>query len=141
MRDTRSTPTFARRSFLGLAGGALGAGVLPACGDNTGRGDTSSTSGGSLRLSQWYHQYGEEGSQQAVEGYATAYPGATVTVQWNPGDYDQKVASALLTDGGPDVFEYGNGPTIDMIQAGQVAEMSGILGPRSRTSRPAWSSG
>jgi multiple sugar transport system substrate-binding protein len=128
VRDTRSTPTFARRSFLGLAGGALGAGVLAACGDNTGRGDTSSTSGGSLRLSQWYHQYGEEGSQQAVEGYATAYPGATVTVQWNPGDYDQKVASALLTDGGPDVFEYGNGPTVDMIQAGQVAEMSGILG-------------
>jgi multiple sugar transport system substrate-binding protein len=81
-----------------------------------------------LRLSQWYHQYGEEGTQQAVEGYAKAYPGAMVTVQWNPGDYDQKVASALLTDGGPDIFEYGNGPSIDMIQGGQVVDMSGILG-------------
>jgi multiple sugar transport system substrate-binding protein len=126
--DTPSTHTLGRRSFLALAGGALGAGALAACGDNTGRSDSSSTSGGSLRLSQWYHQYGEEGTQQAVEGYAKAYPGAMVTVQWNPGDYDQKVASALLTDGGPDIFEYGNGPSIDMIQGGQVVDMSGILG-------------
>ena len=128
MADTHSTTAFGRRSFLGLAGGALGAGVLAACGDNTGRSDGSSTSGGSLRLSQWYHQYGEDGTQQAVEGYAKAYPGASVTVQWNPGDYDQKVASALLTDGGPDIFEFGNGPSIDMIQGGQVVDMSGILG-------------
>ena len=98
MADTHSTTAFGRRSLLGLAGGALGAGVLAACGDNTGRSDGSSTSGGSLRLSQWYHQYGEDGTQQAVEGYARAYPGAMVAVQWNPGDYDQKVASALLRD-------------------------------------------
>jgi multiple sugar transport system substrate-binding protein len=126
--DGSSATPFGRRSFLGLAGGTLGAGVLAACGDNTGRGDTSSTTGGSLRLSQWYHQYGEDGTQQAVEGYAKAYPGASVTVQWNPGDYDQKVASALLADGGPDIFESGNGPSIDMIQGGQVVDMSGILG-------------
>jgi multiple sugar transport system substrate-binding protein len=126
--DAPSTTRFGRRSFFGLAGGALGAGVLAACGDNTGRGDASSTSGGSLRLSQWYHQYGEEGTQQAVEGYAKVYPGAMVAVQWIPGDYDQKVASALLTDGGPDIFEFGNGPSIDMIQGGQVVDMSGILG-------------
>jgi multiple sugar transport system substrate-binding protein len=126
--DTPSTTTVGRRAFLGLAGGAIGAGALAACGDNTGRFDSSSTTGGSLRLSQWYHQYGEQGTQQAVEGYAKAYPGATVMVQWNPGDYDQKVASALLTDGGPDVFEYRNGPSIDMIQGGQVVDMSGILG-------------
>jgi multiple sugar transport system substrate-binding protein len=125
--DARSA-ALGRRSFLGLAGGVVGAGALAACGDNTGRGDTSSTSGGSLRLSQWYHQYGEDGTQQAVEGYAKAYPGAMVIVQWNPGDYDQKVASALLTDGGPDIFEYGNGPSIDMIQGGQVVDLSGILG-------------
>ncbi len=127
MADAPSTTRCGRRSFLGLAGGALGAGVLAACGD-TDRGETSSTSGGSLRLSQWYHQYGEEGTQQAVEGYAKAYPGAMVSVQWNPGDYDQKVASALLSDGGPDIFEFGNGPSIDMIQGGQVVDMSGILG-------------
>jgi multiple sugar transport system substrate-binding protein len=126
--DTRSAPALGRRSFLGLAGGTLSAGLFAACGDTTARGDAASASGGSLRLSQWYHQYGEEGAQQAVERYANAYPGATVSVQWNPGDYEQRIASALPTDGGPDIFEYGNGPTIDMIQAGQVVDMSGILG-------------
>jgi multiple sugar transport system substrate-binding protein len=134
--DSPSTFRLGRRSFLGLAGGVLGAGALAACGDNTGRGDTSATSGGSLRLSQWYHQYGEDGTQQAVEGYAKAYPGAQVTVQWNPGNYDQKVASALLTDGGPDIFESGNGPSIDMIQGGQVVELSGILGSNASDFTP-----
>jgi multiple sugar transport system substrate-binding protein len=135
--ETSSTPPpggpsprgLGRRQFLGLAGAVVGAGALAACGDNTGRPTTASTgTSGTVALSQWYHQYGEAGVQQAVEGYAKAYPGATVTVQWNPGDYDKKVASALLTDGGPDVFENGNGPSIDMIQAGQVVDMTGILG-------------
>ena len=121
-----------RRTFLSLAAGVAGVagvGVLAACGDNTGRQpSTGAGTTASSSLSQWYHQYGESGVQQAVEGYAKAYPGAGVTVQWNPGDYDKKVASALLTDGGPDVFEYGNGPTIDMIQAGQVVDLTGILG-------------
>nr|WP_240188565.1 extracellular solute-binding protein [Nakamurella flavida] len=79
-------------------------------------------------MSQWYHQYGEAGTQQAVERYAAAYPDATVSVQWSPGDYDKKVAAALLTDSGPDVFEAGNGPSIDQIQSGQVVELTGILG-------------
>lgn len=49
-------------------------------------------------------------------------------MQWSPGDYDKKAASALLTDGGPDVFEYGNGPSIDMIKGGQVVDLSELLG-------------
>ena len=128
MTDTPSSRAVGRRSFLALAGGALGSGALAACGDGLGAGDALSTAGGSLRLSQWYHQFGDEGTQKAVEGYAQAYPGARVTVQWNPGDYDQKVAGALGAGGGPDIFESGNGPTIDMIQGGQVVDMSGILG-------------
>jgi len=81
-----------------------------------------------VTLAQWYHQYGEKGTQQAVEKYAAAYPNATVKVQWIPGDYDSKVASSLLTSGGPDVFEAGNGPSIDAIQGGQVVALDGILG-------------
>ncbi len=125
-----SSPRLDRRGFLGIAGGVAGAGLLAACGDNTGRQSSSGATGagGKPSLSQWYHAYGEAGTQQAVEGYAKAYPDATVTVQWNPGGYDQKIASALLTDGGPDVFENGGGPTIDMIQGNQVADLSGILG-------------
>ncbi|MEP6798091.1 MAG: extracellular solute-binding protein, partial [Lapillicoccus sp.] len=123
--------SFNRRGFLGLTGAALGAGALAACGGNTGRGSTSggaSSSGGKPAISQWYHAYGEAGTQQAVEKYAKAYPDASVTVQWYPSGYDQKVASSLLTASGPDVFENGNGPSIDMIQGGQVVDLTGILG-------------
>jgi len=88
----------------------------------------SSAEQGTVTLSQWYHQYGESGTQQAVQRYAAAYKPATVKVQWNPGDYEKKAASALLTDSGPDVFEWGNGPSIDQIQAGQVLPLGDILG-------------
>lgn len=127
-----SSAPLGRRGFLGLAGAALGAGALAACGSNTGREGTgsggSTGSGGKPALSQWYHAYGEAGTQQAVEGYAKAYPDAAVSVKWYPSGYDNTVASALLTASGPDVFENGNGPSIDMIQGGQVADLTGILG-------------
>ncbi len=87
----------------------------------------SAAAAGKPTLSQWYHQYGEAGTQQAVERYAASYPAAKVNVQWVPGDYDTKVASSLLTNSGPDVFEAGNGPNIDQIQGGQVVSLDGIL--------------
>ncbi|WP_284283810.1 ABC transporter substrate-binding protein [Arsenicicoccus piscis] len=90
-------------------------------------GDVRGAAGGKPALSQWYHQYGEAGTQQAVEKFAAAYPDAKVTVSWKPGDYDQSTAASLLTDAGPDVFEYGNGPTIDMIKAGQVADLTEVV--------------
>jgi multiple sugar transport system substrate-binding protein len=116
-----------RRRLLAMGGG-LAAMAVAGCGSNTGR-DTGSggSSGSKPALSQWYHQYGEAGTQQAVQRYAKAYPDATVTVQWSPGDYDKKTAATLLTDNGPDVFEYGNGPSIDMIKGGQVVDLSDLL--------------
>lgn len=140
-----------RRHLLTLGSGALALGALSACGGNTGRGSTttssssagtsasgsSSSSGPKPALAQWYHQYGEEGTQQAVEGYAKAYPDANVTVTWKPGDYDQTTAASLLTSSGPDVFEYGNGPTIDMIKGGQVADLTGLLGDAASDFNPA----
>ena len=109
--------TISRRALL--AAGA-GAGLLAAgCGANTGRG------GSGTGLSQWYHQYGEPGTQQAVQRYAAAYKKARVTVQWRPGNYDQQTAAALLTSSGPDVFE--GSPTLDQIQGGQVADLSDLL--------------
>ncbi|TDD17827.1 sugar ABC transporter substrate-binding protein [Kribbella turkmenica] len=109
-------------------GSGLAAVAVVGCGSNTGR-DTGQggSSGDKPALSQWYHQYGEAGTQQAVERYAKEYPDATVTVQWSPGDYDKKASTALLTDNGPDVFEYGNGPTIDMIKGGQVVDLTDLL--------------
>ncbi|GLX48593.1 sugar ABC transporter substrate-binding protein [Streptomyces hygroscopicus subsp. hygroscopicus] len=114
--------TISRRTLLG-AGAGLGAGMLSACGSNTGRGSGGS---GGVRLAQWYHQYGEPGTEQAVERYAAAYGKAHVTVQWRPGNYDQQTAAALLTDSGPDVFEV-NGPSLDQIQGGQVEDLTALL--------------
>ena len=117
-----------RRGFLGAAGAAALAGalgpLLAACGSNTGRG----AAGGGLR--QWYHAYGEPGVQQAVQRYAAAYgdsghPG--VTVQWNPGDYDSKLSTALLSGGGPDVFE--STLQISMVRAGQVVPLDDVIAP------------
>jgi multiple sugar transport system substrate-binding protein len=111
-----------RREFLAL-GGSLGAALaLAACGSDSGR------SGGSAGLNQWYHQYGEAGTQQAVQRYAKQYEKAKVTVTWVTGDYDRKAAAALLKSGGPDVFEAGNGPTIDQIKAKQVVPLGDVLG-------------
>ncbi|HET8599705.1 MAG TPA: sugar ABC transporter substrate-binding protein [Segeticoccus sp.] len=126
-----------RRTFLALGGGLAAASALAACGSNTGRGPSaggstaaaSSSGGGStVALSQWYHQYGEKGTEQAVKRYASDYQQADVSVQWIPGDYDKKSASALLTNKGPDVFEYGNGPSIDMITGKQVVPLGDLLG-------------
>lgn len=135
MSDNAFGARIDRRQFLTLGGGLAATGALAACGSNTGRTEASSTtsgatSGGGAKpaLSQWYHQYGEAGTQQAVQKYAAAYPDATVTVEWKPGDYDQSTAASLLTDAGPDVFEYGNGPTIDMIKGGQVVDLTDALG-------------
>ncbi|MGW5460826.1 ABC transporter substrate-binding protein [Streptomyces sp. NPDC003996] len=113
--------TMSRRGVLVAGAGLAGGGLLSACGGNTGRG-----SGSSAELSQWYHQYGEAGTEQAVERYAGAYRKARVRVQWRPGNYDQQTAAALLTDSGPDVFEV-NGPTLDQIQGGQVVDLTELV--------------
>ncbi|GGU57838.1 sugar ABC transporter substrate-binding protein [Streptomyces albospinus] len=114
-----------RRRLLAAGGGVALAGALAAaCGSNTGRGG----GGSGPALSQWYHQYGEPGTQQAVKRYAAAYKKADVTVQWRPGDYDRQTAAALLTDSGPDVFEV-NGPLLDQIQGGQVADLTDVVAP------------
>ncbi|MEV0371884.1 sugar ABC transporter substrate-binding protein [Streptomyces sp. NPDC050636] len=108
-----------RRRLLSASGGIALTGALAACGSNTGRGG----SGSGPAISQWYHQYGEPGAEQAVKRYAAAYKKANVTVQWRPGDYDRQSAAALLTDSGPDVFEV-NGPLLNQIQGGQVVDLT-----------------
>jgi multiple sugar transport system substrate-binding protein len=120
MSDIRNHPS--RREVLALGGGLGAALLLAACGGDSGRG------GGSTGLSQWYHQYGEAGTEQAVKRYAAKYTKAKVSVTWVTGDYDRKAAAALLKSGGPDVFEAGNGPSIDQIRAKQAVGLGDILG-------------
>jgi multiple sugar transport system substrate-binding protein len=111
-----------RRTLLNATGAAALAGLLAACGSNTGRG-----SGGGQGLQQWYHAYGEPGVQQAVERYAKSYDKAQVTVQWNPGDYDSKLATALLSGGSPDVFE--STLQISAVRANQVVPLDDVIAP------------
>ncbi|SDH43420.1 multiple sugar transport system substrate-binding protein [Lentzea fradiae] len=106
-----------RRRLLSLAGASA---LLAACGSNTGRG------GDAQALKQWYHAYGEPGVQQAVERYAQAYSKTPVDVQWNPGDYDSKLATSLLSDGGPDVFE--STTQVSSVRAGQLVPLDDVLG-------------
>lgn len=112
-----------RRGVLRGAAGVAAAGVLAACGSNTGRG---SSGGSGPAISQWYHQYGEAGVEQAVKRYAKAYDKADVTVQWTPGNYDTKLASALLTKSGPDVFEQSVAK-VDQVRAGQLVDLTDVV--------------
>jgi multiple sugar transport system substrate-binding protein len=105
-------------------------GLLAACSGTAGREPAAAAEPGGSKpvLQQWYHQYGEAGTEQAVARYAASYPDATVQVIWQPGDYDRSTAAALVTDAGPDVFEYSNGPTIDMIKGGHVVDLTDVFG-------------
>lgn len=85
--------------------------------------------GEKVALTQWYHEYGEAGVKEAVEGYAADYPNADVKVQWTPGEYMQILGAALLTDEAPDVFEYEQGGSLDMIRGGQLEDLTELMAP------------
>ncbi|MDQ3815573.1 MAG: twin-arginine translocation signal domain-containing protein, partial [Armatimonadota bacterium] len=91
--NTRNAFLLSRRQFLNMATVAAGA-VLTGC-------NRQNDSGARITLTQWYHQYGEEGTQAAVLRYAQEYtklhPDIAVQVVWVPGDYQTKLNTALLT--------------------------------------------
>lgn len=117
-----------RRTLLGLTGGLAATAGLAACGTNTGRPSAASTAAGKPALAHWYHKYGEDGVEAAVKKYAAEFTDAAVNVTWTLADYEKALGAALLTPTAPDVFEYANGPTLDMIQAGQVADLTDVVG-------------
>jgi multiple sugar transport system substrate-binding protein len=116
-----------RRDLLKRTGGlAALAAFTAACGGNTGRPSSGGGGGGAkVNLSQWYHQYGEAGTQQAATKYAKAYTDANVSVQWTPGDYASKLSSGLLSNKGPDVFE--SQLNIGMVKSNQVVALDDIM--------------
>ncbi|MGW6275996.1 ABC transporter substrate-binding protein [Kribbella sp. NPDC055071] len=115
-----------RRDLLKRTGGlAALAAFTAACGGNTGRPSSGGGGGSKVNLSQWYHQYGEAGTQQAATKYAKAYTDANVAVQWTPGDYASKLASGLLSNKAPDVFE--SQLNIGMVKSNQVVALDDIL--------------
>jgi multiple sugar transport system substrate-binding protein len=117
-----------RRDLLKRTGSlAALAAFTAACGGNTGRPASSGDSGGGAKvnLAQWYHQYGEAGTQQAATRYAKAYTDANVAVQWTPGDYGAKLSSGLLSSKGPDVFE--SQLNIGMVKSNQIVPLDDIM--------------
>jgi multiple sugar transport system substrate-binding protein len=131
MVQGRSLPSMSRRRFLRSSGAALGAtalgsSFLAACAG------TSNTAGGNSSLptlQQWYHQYGETGTYEAVLRYARSFKQANVNVSWIAGTgnaYPDKVRAALLGSNPPDVFEL---PTISVsqVKAGQLEPLDDII--------------
>ncbi|WP_405058339.1 sugar ABC transporter substrate-binding protein [Kribbella sp. NBC_01505] len=116
-----------RRDLLKRAGGlAAIAAFAASCGGNTGRPSTGGGGGGAkVNLSQWYHQYGENGTKEAALKYAKAYTDAGVAVEWTPGDYASKLASGLLSNKGPDIFE--SQLNLSMVKSNQVVALDDIL--------------
>jgi multiple sugar transport system substrate-binding protein len=113
-----------RRTVLRAAMGMAAAGGLAACGGNTGR----SGGGSGDSLVQYFHAYGEAGTEQAIKKYAKAYKDANITTQWITGNnFEQKLFAALLTKNAPDVFEFH--PQIQLIKSGQVADLTDIIEP------------
>jgi multiple sugar transport system substrate-binding protein len=82
-----------------------------------------------IRLVHWYHQYGEEGTEDAVYRYAEQYteenPNVEIEVNWQLGDYPAALNAALLTSDAPDVFEQ-NVPTLDQVRQGQIAPLDDL---------------
>jgi multiple sugar transport system substrate-binding protein len=134
-----------RRAFLQALGGIGGAAVLlAACGGNTaspggpaaggttaaGGANAPAQTGNAIELTHWYHQYGEEGTQQAAMKYAADYSkvksNVKVNVVWKPGDYATALNAALLGSNPPDVFE--SQLNRDMVKAGQVTPLDDIYG-------------
>lgn len=114
------------------------AALLAACSSNTGAaapsgggsGAPGAGGGGTVEITQWYHDYGEEGTEAAVKRYADEFnksqSAVKVNVVWVAGDYDSKLNAALLAGNGPDVFE--TTPMGERIFAGQVAPVDDLFG-------------
>ncbi|MGB3307309.1 MAG: hypothetical protein WBA63_14050 [Thermomicrobiales bacterium] len=88
-----------------------------------------------VKIVQWYHQYGEEGTQDAVMRYAKQFTesdagkGIDVEVVWQTApDYGSALSAALLTDEAPDVFEQ-NVPTLDQVKQNQIAPLDDLYTP------------
>ena len=114
-----------RRRFLQATGAAAAsAAFLAACG-NTTPGSTSSN--GQLVLQQWYHQYGEAGTEAAAKRYAKEYTQVTINVDWRPGDYFTPLNADLLSGNPPDTFE--GWLYADQAKAGLIEPLDDIIAP------------
>lgn len=82
-----------------------------------------------ITLVQWYHEYGEAGTEDAVRSYASQYteanPNVEIEVNWVLGDYPAQLNAALLTADAPDVFE--SSPNLDWVRNGLIAPLDDVM--------------
>jgi len=116
---------------LGLA--ACGQGTEPSTGGET-EPEGEAPEAADIVIAQWYHEYGEAGTQEAVyrvaETYSNETDGVTIEVTWTPGDYDAKLNSALAAGTGPDVYE--TGLNIDRVRNNYVVPLDDLFTPEIR---------
>ncbi|MCJ1676150.1 sugar ABC transporter substrate-binding protein [Streptomyces sp. APSN-46.1] len=127
-----ATPrAFGRRSFLTTSLLIAGGAVLTGCSSDPMKKNAGDSAGAKITLNQWYHAYGEQGTQDAVKRYAQAYtkanPDVAINITWVAGDYETKLNSSLLTADAPDLFEIGDFRH-QMVKNGQLAPLDDILG-------------
>jgi multiple sugar transport system substrate-binding protein len=121
-----------RRSFL--VGSVLFAGgaALAGCTSDPLNKNAGGPAGAKVTLQQWYHAYGESGTQQAVQRYAQEFtkanPDIAINVSWIAGDYETKLNSAMLTAQAPDLFELGDF-RYQNVKNGLLAPLDDIVTP------------
>lgn len=131
--------TLTRRRLLAATGGAVAAAGLPACTPGPGASPTPSAtasptaspseSGPTAKpgLAVWHRPTGEAAAEAALRRWAASEQAATLTVS-SPSDYETATRAALATPQGPGVFEWTDGPTLEMIRSGLVADLTGLVG-------------
>jgi multiple sugar transport system substrate-binding protein len=123
-----------RRTFLAGAAALAGGAAVAACGGSSLGQGGSGGGGNKIVLTQYYHQYGEKGTQQAVERYAADYmkqnPNVQINIQWVPGDYGTKLATALVGPNPPDLFE--SSPSVQMVKQGQAVPLDDLFSPSDK---------
>ena len=137
-QDQRVLSPISRRRFLQYSGSmAVGGSLLAAC---AGTSSGSAPANPNLpALTQWYHQYGESGTHEAVLKYAKEYTKANVTVSWVPGTgnaYPDKVRAALLGSNPPDVFE-NSALSLDQVKAGLLEPLDDVIADVKSDFKPA----
>jgi len=138
-QEQSSLPSINRRRFLQYTGSAALSGSLLAACAGTGGSPTTGSNSNVPSLVQWYHQYGEAGTHEAVLKYAKQYTKANVTVNWVPGtgnEYPDKVRAALLGTSGPDVFE-NSSLSVDQVKAGLLAPLDDVIADVKSDFKPA----
>jgi multiple sugar transport system substrate-binding protein len=82
-----------------------------------------------VKLQLWWHEYGEEGTHEAALRIAKEYSeqteGVTVESVWNPGDYGQKLNTALAAGTGPDAYE--SSVNIDLVANGYCVALDEVF--------------